>query len=390
MAISEEQILEVLARVSFPGFSRDIVELGLVQRVAIDGDAVRLDLELGQVPPPLAERVQVEIRRTLAAVDGVGKVEFRSAGAAASPPSLRVVGSAPPRPSAAASGGLDAQLIPQVRHTIAVASGKGGVGKSTVAVNLAAALARRGARTGLLDADIYGPSIPLMTGLKDERPIIDAETQRLVPFERFGVRLMSLGFLMSPDEAVIWRGPMVMKAIEQLLRDVAWGELDVLIVDMPPGTGDAQLTLSQRVRLSGAVVVTTPQDVALADAIKGVTMFRKVGVPVLGIVENMSYFRCPHCSERSEIFGHGGGRIQADRLGVPFLGEIPLDTSIRNSGDTGRPVAAESEENDLGDAFLRLADGIIAATGPADDSEGTAADKGGLFERFGKIWGGAD
>ena len=390
MPLTEEQIMEALARVSFPGFSRNIVELGLVRRVGIAEDAVRLDLELAQVPPPVADRVQLEIRRRLETLDGVNKVEFGSATASKTSPSLRVVGSAPPKPSAAASGGLDSQLIPQVRHTIAVASGKGGVGKSTVAVNIAAALARSGARTGLLDSDIYGPSIPLMTGLKDERPVMDAETKQLVPFERFGVRLMSLGFLMDPEEAVIWRGPMVMKAIEQLLRDVAWGELDVLIVDMPPGTGDAQLTISQRVRLSGAIVVTTPQDVALADAIKGVAMFRKVGVPVLGIVENMSYFNCPHCNERSEIFGHGGGKAQAERLGVPFLGEVPLDTAIRTSGDTGVPVAVSSEENDLTEAFLRIARGLIEATGLGDSAESPEADKGGLFERFGKIWGRAD
>ena len=390
MQLTEEQILEALSRVSFPGFSRNIVELGLVRSVDIDDGAIRLDLELAQVPPPVAERVQVEIRRALGALENVQKVEFGSAAAAGSSPSLRVVGSAPPRPSAAAGGGLDAGLIPNVRHTIAVASGKGGVGKSTVAVNLAVALARCGARTGLLDADIYGPSIPLMTGLKDARPVIDAESQQLLPFERFGVRLMSLGFLMNPEDAVIWRGPMVMKAIEQLLRDVAWGELDVLIVDMPPGTGDAQLTISQRVRLSGAVVVTTPQDVALADAIKGVTMFRKVGVPVLGIVENMSFFSCPHCHERSEIFGHGGGRVQAERMGVPFLGEVPLDASIRTSGDTGEPVAVSTEESELTTAFLRIARGLIEATNPEEGSAGTDADKGGLFERFGKIWDRAD
>jgi len=390
MSLNEEQILELLARVSFPGFSKNIVELGLVRRVAIDGDAVLLDLELAEAPPAVAERVQAEVQRTLEAEDGIRRVGFRSSAGAGSPPSLRVVGSAPPRPSVAASGALDDRLIPQVRHTIAVASGKGGVGKSTVAVNLATALARLGARTGLLDADIYGPSIPLMTGLQNERPVIDAETQRLVPFERFGIRLMSLGFLMNPEEAVIWRGPRVMKALEQLLRDVAWGELDVLIVDMPPGTGDAQLTLSQRVRLSGAVIVTTPQDVALADAIKGVAMFRKVGVPVLGIVENMSYFRCPHCTERSEIFGHGGGRREAERLGVPFLGEVPLDTSIRAGGDIGQPVALAAEENELTAAFMRIAGGIAEAMGPAENPTSPEADKGGLFERFGKIWGRAD
>jgi ATP-binding protein involved in chromosome partitioning len=215
--------------------------------------------------------------------------------------------------------------------------GKGGVGKSTVAVNLAIGLAQKGARVGLLDADIYGPSIPLMMGV-DERPDIDPSGRSIVPFDRFGVRFMSLGFLVDKDAAVIWRGPMVMKAIEQLLRDVLWGELDVLVVDMPPGTGDAQLTLSQKVNLSGAVIVTTPQDVALADAIKGVAMFRKVGVPVLGIVENMSFFHCPHCGNRTDVFGHGGGRREATRLEAPFLGEIPWmpRSGRRGRGATGR------------------------------------------------------
>jgi ATP-binding protein involved in chromosome partitioning len=238
--------------------------------------------------------------------------------------------------SVAPTGALDNDLIPGVRHALAVASGKGGVGKSTIAVNLAAALAGQGARVGLLDADVYGPSIPLMTGI-DEQPAL-APDGTLVPFERFGVRLMSLGFLVDRESAVIWRGPMVMKALEQLLRDVRWGELDYLVVDMPPGTGDAQLTLSQKVRLAGSVIVTTPQDVALADARKGVAMFRKVDVPVLGIVENMSYFECPHCSSRTDIFGHGGGRAEATRLGVPFLGEVPLDPAIRALSDAGEPI----------------------------------------------------
>ena len=268
---------------------------------------------------------------------------------------------------------LDAELLPGVRHTIAVASGKGGVGKSTVAVNLAVGLAQRGARVGLLDADIYGPSIPLMMGV-DERPTIDPTGRSIVPFDRFGVRFMSLGFLVDKDAAVIWRGPMVMKAIEQLLRDVAWGDLDILVVDMPPGTGDAQLTISQKVRLSGAVIVTTPQDVALADAIKGVTMFRKVGVPILGIVENMSFFHCPQCGSRTDVFGHGGGRREAARLDAPFLGEIPLDAAIREGGDAGRPVVTLDPASPLSAAFLSLADRVLGALGAG---EGEAPDVAG-------------
>jgi len=259
--------------------------------------------------------------------------------------------------------------LPGIEHTIAVASGKGGVGKSTVAVNLAVALATRGTRVGLLDADIYGPSIPLMMGV-DEQPAVDPAGPWIVPFERHGVRFMSLGFLVDRREAVIWRGPMVMKALGHLLEEVAWGELDVLVVDMPPGTGDTQLTLSQKVQLSGAVIVTTPQDVALADAIKGVAMFRKVDVPVLGIVENMSYFACPHCGEHTDIFGHGGGRAEAEKMSVPFLGEIALDPAIRDSGDTGTPVTAGDPDSPRATAFreiaARVADSLERAPRPAE------------------------
>jgi ATP-binding protein involved in chromosome partitioning len=304
---------------------------------------------------------------------------------------LKVVG-ARPRPTVAASGGVDAGLLPGVRHVIAVASGKGGVGKSTVAVNLAVALARGGARVGLLDADIYGPSIPLMFGLTGQTPEFDRKTGRLQPFERYGVRVMSLGFLIADaDTAVIWRGPMVMKALEQLLGEVAWGELDVLVVDMPPGTGDAQLTLSQRVQLAGAVIVTTPQDVALADAIKGINMFRKVDVPLLGLVENMSYFNCPHCGERSEIFGHGGGRDAATRLGVPFLEHLPLDTAIRLSGDRGRPVVDELPDSSLAEAFSRIASQVKRSLklDTVDQPKKPAA-AGGMLDRFRRIWNDSD
>jgi ATP-binding protein involved in chromosome partitioning len=237
-----------------------------------------------------------------------------------------------------------------------VASGKGGVGKSTVAVNLAVALARAGAAVGLLDADIYGPSVPLMLGAGAIKPQIDVAAEKMIPVERFGVRFISLGSLIDPESAAVWRGPMVMKAIKQFLMDVEWGELEFLVVDMPPGTGDAQLSLSQLVKLAGAVIVTTPQDVALADAIKGVSMFRKVEVPILGIVENMSYFQCPNCSERTDIFGHGGGRAQARKLDVPFLGEIPLEQDIRSAGDAGEPIASR-EFAEIADAIARVLDG---------------------------------
>jgi len=252
----------------------------------------------------------------------------RAAPKPAAPPQSPRTGHGP-----AAASRID---VPGVKHIIAVASGKGGVGKSTTAVNLALGLAANGVTTGLLDADIYGPSMPRMLGVKEKPESGDGKM--LKPIERYGLRTMSIGYIVGEDTPMIWRGPMVSSALEQMLRDVLWGELDVLVVDMPPGTGDAQLTLAQRVALSGAVIVSTPQDIALIDARKGLSMFRKVAVPVLGIVENMSYFLCPKCGERSEIFGHGGAREEAGKLGVPFLGEVPLHLDIRTTSDSGHPI----------------------------------------------------
>lgn len=359
MGITESSVREALSAVRFPGFRRDIVSLGILRDVVVDGGTVRVRLDLGAADPKaVGEPLRAAVREAVGALAGVGQVEVRLLSAAPNQ-GLSMAGTPPGPAGAAVSGSVDPGLVPGVRHIVAVASGKGGVGKSTVAVNLAIALSERGLTVGLLDADIYGPSIPTMMGIAGQQPTVDPDRQALIPFERHGIRFMSLGFLVPPDQAVIWRGPMVMKAIEQLLRDVAWGELDVLVVDMPPGTGDAQLTLSQRVRLAGAVIVSTPQDVALADAIKGVAMFRKVDVPVLGIVENMSFFLCPHCGERSEIFGHDGARVQAERLAVPFLGAIPLDPAIRASGDDGEPVARQR-----GSAQARAFD--VVATAVAD------------------------
>ncbi|MGA9328876.1 MAG: Mrp/NBP35 family ATP-binding protein, partial [Bradyrhizobium sp.] len=230
--------------------------------------------------------------------------------------------------------------IPGVAAIIAVASGKGGVGKSTTALNLALGLRDLGLRVGLLDADIYGPSVPRLTGIR-EKPQLNDE-RKMIPLQRFGLSIMSIGFLVEEETAMIWRGPMVMSAVTQMLRDVAWGTLDVLVVDMPPGTGDAQLTLAQNVPLKGAIIISTPQDLSLIDARRGLAMFKKVNVPVLGIIENMSYFQCPHCGTQSDIFGHGGARHEAERLAVPFLGEIPLHISIRTTSDAGTPVV-ESE-----------------------------------------------
>jgi ATP-binding protein involved in chromosome partitioning len=244
--------------------------------------------------------------------------------------------------------------LPGVGAIIAIASGKGGVGKSTTATNLALALAAAGHRTGMLDADIYGPSMPMMLGIH-ERPT-SPDGKRLIPIEKFGLKCMSIGFMVEADSPMIWRGPMVMGALEQMMGDVEWGELDVMVVDMPPGTGDAQLTMAQRVPLAGAVIVSTPQDLALLDARRGLNMFRKVDVPVLGIVENMSYFDCPHCGERSEIFTHGGARKAAESMGVDFLGEIPLDMVIREGSDAGRPIVVAAPDSVHAKAYRAIAE----------------------------------
>jgi ATP-binding protein involved in chromosome partitioning len=248
------------------------------------------------------------------------------------------------------------KLLTGIKAKIAVASGKGGVGKSTVSVNLAIALARCGLKVGLLDSDIYGPSIPLMFGVK-EKPIIKGD--RLLPIEKFDVKLMSLGFLIDADKPVIWRGPLVMKTLQQLMRDVNWGGLDIMIFDMPPGTGDAQLTISQTIDLDGAIIVSTPQDVALVDAVKGVEMFRKVEVPILGLIENMSYFKCPHCGEQSDIFSSGGTERESKRLGVELLEKIPIDIDIRKGGDEGIPIVAKDIANPISYKFISIAEHIL-------------------------------
>jgi ATP-binding protein involved in chromosome partitioning len=246
-----------------------------------------------------------------------------------------------------------------VRAIIAVASGKGGVGKSTTSVNLALALAAIGRKVGLLDADIYGPSLPRMMGITG-KPTTTPDGKTLKPMENYGVKCMSMGFMVAEDTPMIWRGPMVMSALEQMLRDVEWGDLDVLVVDMPPGTGDAQLTMAQRVPLAGAVIVSTPQDIALLDARKGLNMFRKVDVPVLGVIENMSYFLCPHCGERSDIFSHGGARKEAERMGVDFLGEIPLDIAIRETSDGGKPIVVSQPSSPHAAVYRTIAEAVWA------------------------------
>jgi len=320
--LKESSILESLRIVRDPDLQRDIVSLGFVKDLRIQGKDVSFTIELTTPACPVREELKVAaIRAVRESVEGVANVTVAMTSKVTRHENQQ-----------------KSDVLPGVKNTIAVASGKGGVGKSTVAVNLAVALAKEGARVGLVDADIYGPSIPLMMGITG-RPRMNG--QRLVPMERWGVKVMSIGFLVDPMQAVIWRGPMASGAVKQFMSDVEWGELDYLVFDLPPGTGDIQLTLVQTIPLTGAVIVTTPQDISLADARKGFAMFGKVNVPVLGMIENMSYFICTHCGQRENIFDNGGGRRAAEELGVPFLGEIPIYTSIRVSGDTGKPFVMD-------------------------------------------------
>jgi len=350
--ISKEQVLERLRAVRGPQDRGDVVSLGLVSDIFITGGKVMFSITvpaaLAEGMEPLRQAAEAAVR-SIPGVDGAmvvltaEKKGGTSEGRAGPPPSQ-----SPPPPhrhgpaggrQAAAPGGGKAG-VPGVDAIIAVASGKGGVGKSTTAVNLALALKANGLRVGILDADIYGPSLPRLLNLKDKPQVVSGRILR--PLDAYGTKVMSIGLLVEEETPMIWRGPMVISALTQMLREVEWGELDILVVDMPPGTGDAQLTMAQQVPLAGAVIVSTPQDLALIDARKGLNMFRKVDVPVLGIVENMSYFICPHCGGRSDIFAHGGARHEAERLGVPFLGEVPLDIDIRLTSDAGTPVVVAS------------------------------------------------
>ncbi len=355
--ITESAVRRVLETVIDPVTSSNVVALGMVSAIATRGGHVAITLEVdparGASLEPLRQACEQAVRAMpdVLSASAVMTAE-RSAPAAPRPQSA----GARPQPGGhvhahhPGGGRID---VPGVKHIIAVASGKGGVGKSTTAVNLALGLAANGVSTGLLDADIYGPSMPRMLAVKEKPESLDGK--QLKPIERYGLRTMSIGYIVNEDTPMIWRGPMVSSALEQMLRDVKWGELDVLVVDMPPGTGDAQLTLAQRVALSGAVIVSTPQDIALVDARKGLGMFRKVAVPVLGIVENMSYFVCPKCGERSEIFGHGGAHQEADRLGVPFLGEIPLHLDIRTTSDSGHPIVVAQPDGPHAQIYKAIA-----------------------------------
>ena len=330
--IDENSIRVALGRVIDPATGKDIVTLGQVSGITVQpgpaGAQVTFVLEVDPARGPQLEELRQRAEQAVSALRGVGKV-------AAVLTAHRKAPAATPRPSRQIT-------LPDIKFMIAVASGKGGVGKSTTAVNLALALAAQKLRVGLLDADIYGPSIPRMLGVT-EKPESDGD--KLRPIKVAGLTVMSIGFMVAEDSPMIWRGPMVQGALLQMLRDVAWGPLDVLVIDMPPGTGDAQLTLAQQVPLAGVVIVSTPQDIALIDARKGLNMFRRVDIPVLGIIENMSYFVCPHCQTRSDIFSHGGARAEAARLGCDFLGEIPLELAIRQSMDDGKPIVATQPDS---------------------------------------------
>jgi ATP-binding protein involved in chromosome partitioning len=365
MSLNKDQVVERLRRVKGPDMQGNIVDLGLVSEVLLKDGRVSFSItvpaERAAELEPLRQAAE-KVVREMAGVTGVLAVltAEKPRGAAAGgngtavrsaqvPESARVkearakAAPGPAAPAAAASGGKHVIQVAGIKHMIAVASGKGGVGKSTTAVNLALGLQAIGLKTGILDADIYGPSQPRLLGLTG-RPQV-AQGNKLRPMQGFGLKAMSMGFLVDEGTPIIWRGPMVVSALTQMLRDVDWGELDALVIDMPPGTGDVQLTMAQQVPLSGAIIVSTPQDLALIDARKGLNMFRKVDVPVLGIIENMSYFICPKCGERSDIFGHGGARMEAEKLGIAFLGGVPLHMDIRATSDEGQPIVASSPDS---------------------------------------------
>jgi len=344
-----ETVRDALKSVKYPGYSRDIVSFGLVKNVAVNNGAASVTIELTSANQDIARQLKTECETILKRLPGITLAHV----------DVRVpAGDKPGQASTAAQGPnpwAHQNKVPGIDRLVAVASGKGGVGKSTCSVNLACALKQIGRRVGLLDCDIYGPSIPLMMGVR-QRPTISAE-QKMVPPANYGVKLMSMGFLIDDDSPVIWRGPMIMKTVQQFFHSVDWGELDYLLVDLPPGTGDAQLSLCQTVPLDGGVIVTTPQEASLGVVRKGIGMFEKVNVPILGIIENMSYFTAPG-GERVEIFGHGGGRAEAARKNVPFLGEVPIYTEIRVGGDAGHPVVISAPKSPPGQAFIRIAESL--------------------------------
>lgn len=333
-----ETVLEALRGVSEPEIGEDVVSLGMIRDVEVEGGSVRFTLELTTPASPCREELQRRVAEAVRGLPGVAEVRVEV--------TARVRSTRP---------ALGPDILPGVRNIVAVGSGKGGVGKSTVAANLAAALAAEGAAVGLLDADIYGPSIPGLMGIRRREVGMDRETRELLPAVRYGLQIMSMGLLVAEGQSVIWRGPMLDGVLRQFLNQVRWGELDYLVVDLPPGTGDVALSLCQKVPVGGAVVVSTPQDVACRVAVKAIDMFSRLNTPVVGLVENMSYYVCPHCAQREDLFGHGGARAISERMGIPFLGEIPLASAVRSGGDEGRPVVLARPESPAGRAFLQAA-----------------------------------
>ena len=365
-SVTKEQVLAALADVLDPDSGQNVVAGGLISGVVVrDGNvgfALEVDAAQGAAKEPLRKACETAVERLsgVLSVTAVMTAERQASGQAQG----RAQGPGHShghghghggQPQAGAQQALE--LLPGVKSVIAVASGKGGVGKSTTAVNIATAMAAQNVRVGLLDCDIYGPSIPRMLNLSGQPEMVGERTLR--PMANYGIKCMSIGFLVAEDTAMIWRGPMVMQALEQMMRDVDWGELDVLLCDLPPGTGDAQLTMAQRVPLTGAVIVSTPQDIALLDVTRGINMFQQVDVPIFGVVENMSYYVCPACGHRADIFHHGGARETAQRLGVDFLGEIPLDLDIRTTSDAGRPIVVTQPESPHAASYRHIAAGLI-------------------------------
>lgn len=362
---SQQDILAAIGHLPGPG-GQPIGSSGILGGVVVRDDRVFVSLESRGAPPAAMDTLRSEVEGRVKAVPGVGAAFVSvtaekppgSTSARPAPPSTHAHAHAP-APGARAQAARSGQAVPGVKTIIAVASGKGGVGKSTTACNLALALSGFGLSVGILDADIYGPSMPRLLGLGGRPEVVEGKLMR--PLQGFGVKVMSIGFLVEEETPMIWRGPMVMSALTQMLREVDWGELDIMVVDMPPGTGDAQLTMAQSVPLAGAVIVSTPQDLALIDARRGIAMFRRTEVPILGIVENMSTFICPACGHRSDIFNHGGAKHEAERLGVPYLGEIPLAMPIRESSDAGRPIVVADADGPQAQAYKAMARSVLDA-----------------------------
>jgi ATP-binding protein involved in chromosome partitioning len=340
VSVTKEQVLSALRAVQDPDLHKDIVSLGFVKDVQVKGGEVDFTIELTTPACPVKDEMKAQAEALVAGLPGVSAARAKMTA------------------NVSTRGGMGRQQIEGIRNIVAVGAGKGGVGKSTTSVNLAVALAMKGARVGLLDGDVYGPNIPQMLGI-DKTPEVDSE-KRIIPPEALGIKVISMGMLVPPDQPIIWRGPMLHGAVQQFMRDVSWGELDYLVVDLPPGTGDVALSMAQSVPMAGAVVVTTPQGVSVSDVRKAVGMFRQLSIPVLGVIENMSYFVCGHCQERTEIFGNGGGRKMAEAMQMPFLGEVPIDTRVRSGGDEGLPIVSSAPDAPAAQAFASVASQVAA------------------------------